>query len=73
MTAAERRRMFRDRLGLARANALDAAYDFNELTEVHESRLDVRKLGKVAQAVILAAAEVRIAVRALELAKRGRA
>ena len=69
MTAAKRRTFLRERLEQARAEALGVAYDFHELTEVHESRLDVRKLGKVAQRVILAAAEVRMAARALDLAK----
>jgi len=76
VTAADRkakRARMREQLERARTRALGAAYDFHELTEVHEDSLDVRKLGRVAQAVILAAAEVRIATRAIELAKRGRA
>jgi len=69
MTAAERQGL-RERLEEARAKALGVAYDFHELTEIHESRLDVRKLGKVAQRVLLAAADVRMAAtEALDAAK----
>lgn len=73
MTRRERAVFLREQLEQARADALDASSDFQHLTTLTASELDVLELDKAAQAVILAAAEVRLAARAVILHGRVRA
>lgn len=65
MTRQERAVFLREQFEQARADALEAAYDFNRLTEQHTVK--PRVIDDAAQRVILAAAEVRMAARALTL------
>lgn len=67
MTAAARRAVLRSRLGQARAASYNAAGEFKRLCEIHPTRVKPHDLDAAAEAVILAAAEVRMAARALML------
>ena len=65
MTREERTVFLRDQLHQARVDALEASSVFDGLIAAHDQ--NAKELDKAAQAVILAAAEVRIAARAVLL------
>lgn len=65
MTRAERTQHLREQFEQARADALEAAYDFDHLCEAYKAT--PKELDDAAQRVILAAAQVRMAARAVML------
>lgn len=65
VTRTERKAFLREQFEQARADALDAAYDFNDLCQAY--KVTPKQLGDAAQRAILAAAEVRMAARSVLL------
>lgn len=67
MTRAERAAFLQEQLRRALSDGADVGYELARACEAIETRANARKAARVAERAILAAAEVRIAVRALHI------